>query len=105
MNGCKRGFSTQAMGICDCQNQFIPFFAHHCVYDICFQLLQRPKLLATVNLTGLSQFLSVPEVELYCEPTNRDKNPKESRQRKAYNKGFDRRYTRFRTLPFSTRVD
>jgi hypothetical protein len=36
----------------------------------------------------VSQFLSVPEVELYCEPTNRDKNPKESRQRKAYNKGF-----------------
>jgi hypothetical protein len=36
----------------------------------------------------MSQFLSVPEVELYCEPTNRDKNPKESRQRKAYNKGF-----------------
>jgi len=36
----------------------------------------------------VSQFLSVPEVELYFEPTNRDKNPKESRQKKAYNKGF-----------------
>ena len=43
--------------------------------------------LKKVEVSG-AQFLSVPEVELYCEPTNRDKNPKESRQRKAYNKGF-----------------